>query len=281
MASDLHCHTKLSDGSVGIEELVALAKRRNLFAVSVTDHDTLASAVRAMTVGRRLGVTVIHGVEFSTWDTPRQRKAHILCYLCEKPDRLETLCHRMAEGRKKAAAEMIRKVMRYYPITPELVFKCACGSTNIYKQHIMHALMEAGYTGSIYGEVYNKLFSKENGCIQTVVEYPDTRQVLELVHSAGGIAVLAHPMLYHNEELLEELTAAGLLNGVEAYHPSCSPEDTRCLTEYAAEHSLLVTGGSDFHGMYTSTPRPLGSVPVPDDCAAALMDYKRKTKLYN
>lgn len=276
MAIDLHCHTKLSDGSMGIEDLIAVAKRRNLAAVAVTDHDTMAAAVRAVTIGRRQGMTVIHGVEFSTWDTPRKRKAHILCYLCDKPDRLESLCRRVGDSRKKAALEMVRKIMRYYPITPELIYKCASGSTAIYKQHIMHALMEAGYADSIYGEVYDKLFSKENGCIQTQVDYPDTREVLELIHSAGGIAVLAHPLLYHNEELLEELTEVGLLDGVEAYHPSSDEKGIDELLTYAAQYHLLVTGGSDFHGMYSSTPRPLGSVSVPDTCVDALLAYKKQ-----
>lgn len=274
MAIDLHCHTKLSDGSMGIEELIALAKRRNLAAVAVTDHDTTAAATRAVTIGKRQGVRVIHGVEFSTWDAQRERKAHILCYLCDKPDRLEVLCRRVNDSRKQAALEMIRRVMRYYPITPELIAKCAVGSTAIYKQHIMHALMEAGYTDSIYGEVYQKLFAREGGHIQVRVDYPDTREALELIRSAGGIAVLAHPTLYHNEALLEELTAAGMLDGVEAYHPSCDDEDTRQLLAFAEEHGLLVTGGTDFHGMYTDKPRPLGSVPVPDDCADKLLAYK-------
>ncbi len=274
MAIDLHCHTKLSDGSMGIEELIAIAKRRGLTAISVTDHDTMASATRAVTIGNRHGVKVIHGVEFSTWDSKREQKAHILCYLCDRPDRLEVLCHRVNDSRKKAAVEMIRKVMRYYPITPELITKCATGSTAIYKQHIMHALMDAGYTDSIYGEVYDKLFGKE-GVIKTHVDYPNVREAIELIHSAGGIAVLAHPHLYHSEELMAELVAEGLLDGIEAYHPSCDEEATSSLLAYAGKHNLLVTGGSDFHGMYTDVPRPIGSVPVPDDCATKLLSYKR------
>lgn len=274
MAIDLHCHSKLSDGSMGIEELMAVAKRRNLSAIAVTDHDTMASATRALTIGKRLGLRVIHGVEFSTWDAKRERKVHILCYACDKPDRLEVLCRQVNDSRKKAAVEMIRKVMRYYPITPELIAKCATGSTAIYKQHIMHALMDAGYTDSIYGEVYNKLFGKETGVIQTKVDYPDVREALELIHSAGGVAVLAHPTLYNSEELMEELVAEGLLDGIEAYHPSCTEEDTDRLVAFAEKHKLVVTGGTDFHGMYTDVPRPLGSVAVPDDCADKLLAYK-------
>ena len=277
MAIDLHCHTKLSDGSMGVEEVIALARRRNLSALAVTDHDTTASAVRAAVIGRRQGVRVIQGVELSTWDTPRNRKAHILCYLADTPTRLEPLCRQVTEGRKKAAVEMVRKVMRYYPITPEMVAKCATGSTVVYKQHIMHALMDAGYADSIYGEVYDKLFSKE-GSIQTTVEYPDTRDALELVRAAGGIAVLAHPLLYHNEELMMELTEQGLLDGVEAYHPSSDEKGTRDLVAYAGLHDLIVTGGTDFHGMYTSAPRPLGNSAIPVECVDALMAGKKKQK---
>jgi predicted metal-dependent phosphoesterase TrpH len=280
VASDLHCHTKISDGSMGIEELIAVAKRRGLTAISVTDHDTTAAATRAVIIGRRQELQVIHGVEFSTMDTQRGGKAHLLCYLCDTPDRLEGVCRRTNESRRKAAMAMIRKVMRYYPITPDLIVKCATGSTNIYKQHIMHALMDAGYADSIYGELYDKLFSPESGSALVPVEYPDTREVLELIHSAGGIAVLAHPVPYHNEALLEELTALGL-DGVEVWHPDHNETDVVRLQAYARDHGLLTTGGSDFHGMYTATARPLGSTACPDECMAALLSYKDKKKRKN
>ncbi len=280
MAGDLHCHTKISDGSVGIEELLALAKRRGLSTISVTDHDTTAGATRAVIIGKRMQLNVIHGVEMSTMDTQRGKKVHLLGYLCDVPDRLEGLCRRTSENRKKAAMDMVRKVMRYYPITPDLIVKCATGSTNIYKQHIMHALMDAGYADSIYGDLYDKLFSPDQGSARVEVEYPDTREVLELIHSAGGIAVLAHPPMYHSEEILEELTSLGL-NGVEVWHPSHTEEEVRALSEYAAQNHLLMTGGTDFHGMYSPVPRSLGSTTVGDDCIQALVGYKAKLKRQN
>ena len=276
MASDLHCHTKISDGSLGIEELIGIAKRRGLSAISVTDHDTTAGATRAVIVGNRQGVRVIHGVELSTTDTKRgNQRAHLLCYLCDHPDRLEGLCHRIGENRRAAGLEMVRKVMRYYPITPELVVKCSTGSTNIYKQHIMHALIDAGYAASFYGDVYQKLFSRDGGCARVEIEYPDTREVLAAIHEAGGIAVLAHPPVYHSEELLEELVALGL-DGVEVWHPKHTDEQTEKLLQFAKDNALVTTGGSDFHGMYASSARPLGSVAVPDDCADNLVAYKER-----
>lgn len=272
MASDLHCHTKISDGSMGIEDLVALAKRRGIQAISVTDHDTAAGATRAVILGRRVGLKVIHGVELSACDKQRGGKAHLLCYLADTPDRLESVCRAISEQRRKAANEMVRRVMRYYPVTPEMIVRTATGSTNIYKQHIMHTLMDAGYADRIYGDVYQKLFG-ENGAARVPITYPDIRDILELAHSAGGIAVLAHPCLYHNEDLLEELTALGL-DGVEVWHPAHTPEQTKFLSAFAREHNLLMTGGSDFHGMYSDVPRPLGSTGIPDKRVEALLAYK-------
>lgn len=277
MAGDLHCHTKISDGSVGIEDLVSLAKRRHLSAISVTDHDTTAGATRAIIIGKRQGVTVVHGIEFSTFDQTRKRPAHLLCYQCTAPDRLEGLCRRIGDSRRKAAMESVRRVMRYYPIVPEIIVKCATGSTNIYEQHIMHALMDCGYADAIYGEVYDKLFAPETGSAVVQPDLPDTREVLEQIHEAGGIAVLAHPYLYDSTYLMQELTGAGL-DGIEVYHPDHTEQQTEQLRTYAQDNGLLMTGGSDFHGMYAKRPCPLGSFTVPDECVDALLNFKSSHK---
>ena len=275
MAGDLHCHTKISDGSIGIEDLIGIAKRRGLSAISVTDHDTTAGATRAVVIGKRQGLQVIHGIEISTRDTVRGNNAHLLCYLCDYPDRLEGLCQRIGKSRRAAATEMVRRVMRYYPITPDLVLKCASGSTNIFKQHIMHALMDAGFADSVFGDVYQKLFAEGSGVARVQIEYPEPLDVLNAIHEAGGIAVLAHPHQYHNEALLEELIAAGL-DGVEVWHPSHTEEQTEALLQLAEQKGLLATGGSDFHGMYSRPARAVGSTSVPDDRIAALLAYKSK-----
>lgn len=277
MAGDLHCHTKISDGSVGIEELIAMAKRRGLSAISVTDHDTTAGATRAVIIGKRQQIHVIHGVELSTRDTKRGNKIHLLCYDCDIPDRLEGLCRRIGDSRKKVAMAMVRKVLRYYPIAPEMIVKCATGSTNIYKQHIMHALMDAGYADSIFGELYDKLFAPGQGSALVEPEYPDFHEVLDLIHSSGGIAVMAHPTLYNGEASLEELVSLGL-DGIEVWHPVHSEEDVKRLTEFAKQNNLLMTGGSDFHGMYTAQARPIGSTTMPDEAVQALSSYKDHRK---
>jgi predicted metal-dependent phosphoesterase TrpH len=80
MICDLHCHTTLSDGSLGIEEIISQAQKTNIECISITDHDTMASFSRADVLGARHGVKILHGVELSAWDKSRGAKVHILCY---------------------------------------------------------------------------------------------------------------------------------------------------------------------------------------------------------
>jgi len=277
MPADLHCHTRISDGSTAIEDLILLAKRRNMMTLAVTDHDTVAGVTRAKVIGGRYGVDVIPGAEFSCFDYKNNRKVHLLAYLFDHPDRLEGLCKRTGEARKKASLQSLSKVMRYYPITSEMVARVATGSTNIFKQHIMHTLMNAGYSTSVFGELFDKLFDSQSGSCIIQPEYPDVFEVLELLKSSGAVTVLAHPTVYDSMGIIRDLVSAGL-DGVEVWHPRNSEEDKQELLRLAAELDLVTTGGSDFHGMYSAVPVPLGTCTTPDACLAALLARKDKRR---
>lgn len=278
MSIDLHCHTRLSDGSMGIEELVALAKNRGVLTISITDHDCLAGVVRGRITGERSGVSVIPGVELSAIDHETGKQVHILGYLFEQPDRLEALCQRNSVARKKAGQFMMIHASQKYPITNGLVRKCATGSTNLYKQHIMHTLMESGLTSTIYGSVYDELFSpQKSGNILVNADFADVREVIASVHEAGGLAVLAHPALYDNFDLLDSFDELGL-DGVEVWHPTADEAVVERLTGFAAENGLLMTGGSDFHGMYNRGAWSVGDYSMPDSAFDELMSFKAKKK---
>lgn len=265
MAGDLHCHTKMSDGSLGIEEVIGAAKRQGLNYISITDHDTISGCSRAQIVGKRYGVNVVDGVELSAYDYKRKRSAHILVYMPKQPDRLEGICLQTTENRKKAANHMVNSVSALYPITIELIAKHAQGSKCIYRQHIMHALMDLGYTTTIFGDLYNELFSKTNGTCNFNVEYPDVRDIIHRAKEANGIIVLAHPGSYNSLELLDELSSEGLLDGVEYNHRKNTEEDKKKILEIANRDKLILTGGSDFHGMYSSCIVPIGCEITEDD----------------
>lgn len=277
MPADLHCHTRISDGSTSLDDLILLAKRRNITTISVTDHDTLAGVTRAKVLGDRFGINVIPGAEFSCYDSKHGNKVHLLAYLFDHPDRLEGLCKRTGEARKKASLQCLSKVMRYYPITSEMVARVATGSTNIFKQHIMHSLMHSGYSCSVFGELFNKLFDSKNGTCIVHPEYPDVFEVLELLKSSGAVTVLAHPSVYDNMSLLPELIEAGI-DGVEVWHPRNTEQDKTELLRIAEKYDLVATGGSDFHGMYSAGPNPLGSCTTPDAQLAALLARKDKRR---
>ena len=277
MTGDLHCHTRLSDGSLGIDDVVICAKKRGLSFLAISDHDTTLSYNRALIVGQRVGINIMPAVELSAFDSQRGNKAHILTYLYDYPNRLEGICRQNCENRKRAGNEMLRLLTKEFPINTDFVARYLQGSQSVYRQPIMHALMDLGYTDRIYGDLYQKLFGSEGSC-RVKMTYPEVREVLDVVHLAGGIAILAHPGEYDGLPLLEELAQTGKIDGVELHHPSNSPVLRKTVQELAQRYSLLTTGGSDFHGMYGAQP-----VPVGEDTAAAeeidqLYQFKEKQK---
>lgn len=259
MICDLHCHTKLSDGSLGIEEIISQAKRTGIDWLSITDHDTTASFSRADIIGQREGVKILHGIELSAWDKEQGKKVHILCYAPQKPNRLEVLCMKSCEIRKECGKEMIAKVIEKYPITLESVLRHTTSSKSIFKQHIMRALIDYGYAIEFYGELDHELFNRENGTCYVEREYPNVNVVIDLIHTAKGAAVMAHPAMYDNIELLEKLAKAGKIDGVEIGHYSADENYRHELNAIADRYELIKTGGSDFHGLYNAVPTYLGS----------------------
>lgn len=265
MSADLHCHTKMSDGSVEADEIVLLAAQSGIPVISVTDHDTFSGSARAEMVGEKYGVRVIPGAEFSTTDPLTGRKAHILCYFCKNPSYLENLCVHMRDERNRAAELMIRKVTEIYPVTREMILRRAKGGTVVYKQHIMHALMDAGCADEFYGTVYHRLFNSRDGLAYAPVHYPDVHEVTARIREAGGIAVLAHPGEYDSYALLEQLAQDHEIDGVETWHPKNRDGDEQRFSETAGKYGLIMTGGTDFHGMYRKKGMPLGTCTTPDD----------------
>lgn len=278
MAADLHCHTKLSDGSVGIEDLIVIAQKSGIDTIAITDHDCIAGTVRGQIIGKRYGVNVIPGVELSAFDNEAGKKVHILSYLADAPDRLEGICKKTSVARKRAGQIMMLKVAARFPITSEFIISHASGSTNLYKQHIMHALMDAGYTDKIFGSLFETLFSPESESnILAPTKYPSVEEVLKEVHNAGGIAVLAHPGFFDNFEEIDKYISMGI-DGIEVWHPSNSEEQTEKLSEICKKNKLLMTGGSDFHGIYGANAVTVGSYSTPQEHLDKLLGYKAKKK---
>ncbi len=275
MIGDLHCHTHLSDGSMSLDDLIFYAKRAGLDFIAVTDHDTMDGVTRAEVLGRRYGINVIPAAEISCKDSERGNKVHILCYMPVKPDRLQGMFSQTLDSRTKAGKRIIRAVIRYYPITEEHIARYTLGSKSIYKAHIIQALLDLGYDCQSHGDLYHQLFSSNGGICAREPEYTDVYDALEIIHSAGGIAVMAHPPMYKSMELLEELAKKNLIHGVETFHPSINSQDCETICKIADKYGLIKTGGSDFHGFLTSRPNPLATRITKEDAINAMYQLKK------
>lgn len=264
MKGDLHVHTTLSDGSLGVEDVIAQAKRIGLDFISITDHDTMSSISRAKVLGDRYGIQTIPGVELTAWDKTRGRKVHILCYAPQKPDRLEGICRRCSEIRQSCAKETVENVLKLYPITAEDITKHVVGSkASISSISFMRLSSTAIPTTST--ESWTMSFQRKTGSCIVEREYPDINYVLDLIHSARGAAVMAHPVVYDSLELLDDLAKEGKIDGVEVFHYSANEEQQATLLAKANEYDLIVTGGSDFHGLYNMKPTPIGMYTTDKD----------------
>lgn len=265
MKIELHCHTNISDCPLSIDEVLELALAHEVTHLAITNHDTMKGLEEAIEIGKRYGIEVIPGIEMSGFDFERGRRVHILGYYMEPGhEAIETVCQPIMNKRHSASEKMVERLVDAgYEITWERCKEIAHGGTGVYKQHIMHALMEAGYTDSIYGPLYKKLFHRgkngENPGIAFIpVEYMDAKTAVEAIRLAGGVPVLAHPGQYGNFEMVPDLVDVGL-QGIEVWHPLHHREHEKQAQQLAEKYDLIMTGGSDFHGDYGEQPVLIGS----------------------
>lgn len=262
---DLHCHTNISDCSLSIEEVILTAKNNGVEHLAITDHDTTVGLHTALEIGKVVGVNVVPGIEISAFDDKRDRRAHILgLYVNPDHPSLQILCQPLVEKRHLTSKRMVEKIIKAgYNITWEHVQEYAKDGSGVYKQHIMHALIDKGYTDSVYGTLYKNLFSRGNettkpGLAFMPIEYIPVQDAIKAIREAGGVPVLAHPGQFDNFEGVKEWVETGLA-GIEVNHPLHQEKDRQKAKELAIKYQLIQTGGSDFHGFYSDTQSTIGS----------------------
>jgi phosphoribosyl 1,2-cyclic phosphate 1,2-diphosphodiesterase len=264
MKVDLHCHTNISDCSMSFDEILELASAEKISHLAITNHDTTLGLEEMVRKGKERNIEIIPGIEISAYDDIRKTRVHILGFFIEPGhEAIKKRCDPLLVKRHEASRLMVGKIIEAgYTISWEQVKRIAEGGTGVYKQHIMHALINNGYTDSIYGDLYKKLFSRgqngtERGIAFVPVEYVDAKTAIQAITEAGGVPVLAHPGQYNNFPAVPELVDAGL-QGIEVWHPLHGPEDEEKAKRFAEEYNLVMTGGSDFHGFYGETEIVLG-----------------------
>ncbi|MBR4903581.1 MAG: PHP domain-containing protein [Selenomonadaceae bacterium] len=275
MASDLHTHTNFSDGSYSPDELVVTAKKVGLRYLGITDHDTV-DGIRflyenGLYPGR--GVNIIPGVELSA--NHPEKDIHIVGYNIDiYNEALSEMIDKIIEARWERFSEIIRILQtKKYNIREADVLKIADTSRSIGRAHIARTLVRIGAFKTVR-DAFDKMLGKGNPAY--VPRYlPEVDEVIEVIHLAGGKAVLAHPKLVGDDDLVEELCKK--LDGLEVYYPFHKPSDVQHYFFLAKKYDLLMTGGSDFHGISSRFVKELGDFTVSDALAEKFFAEPDKT----
>lgn len=273
MRADLHLHTNASDGQYSPAELVELARKFDVIAV--TDHDTTDGITAAQQAALRQGAPlVIPGIELSAEDADGD--VHVLGYYIDVQNAaFQERLARFRADRWQRGQRIVEKLAALdMPLAWERVVAIANGGA-IGRPHIARALLEAGYVESVK-DAFNR-FIGSAGPAYVARARLSPEESVALIHSAGGVAVLAHPgLLKDYRALLPRLIAVGL-DGVEVNHPANAETVRQDLRGLAATHRLIMTGGSDFHGPRVKPDVTLGMVAPPDGAVEAL---KRAAERY-
>ena len=201
---------------------------------------------------------MISGLEISAVSALTGRKVHILGYGIQDTVVVNAACKPYLDSRHAASLRAVGCIESAgYPIDKDIALSYVTAGGVLYRQHIMHALIDRGYATMVYGQLYNRFFGQD-GIARVSSDYMDACDAIRLVRAAGGMPVLAHPFQYDSMALLPQLKNAGL-SGIEANHPTQSLAQQQVILSAAAQYHLFITGGSDAHGLYNESPAPLGS----------------------
>lgn len=269
MRIELHCHSTASDGRLTPTQLIELARDRDVTTLALTDHDTLRGVAEAASAGVQCGVRVIPGIEISSL-FEASREAHVLGYGMRPSDEATraTIDSLQPLRVSRARAILTKLDALGAPVSFEAVAALA-GDGMIGRPHIARALVAAGHVPDFQTAFDRFLAEGEPAFVPNDALTP--AQAVELIHAAHGVAVLAHPCIFMGrfEALFTSMLEAGL-DGIEVFHPENPPDARPALLERARRHGLLVTGGSDFHGLSSDGDAYLGCASLPIDAFAAL-----------
>jgi predicted metal-dependent phosphoesterase TrpH len=262
---DIHIHTLYSDGDKTVEEVLKMCEKRKLNYISITDHNTCKQYEDEALKKNIYTGKIIKGVEMNA--TFKNKPIEILGYNIKEPQIIEKwsqkffsdelLKKQQEESKRKLLAICDKKGLIYDESKIEKNIPLTDFSTvYIYKELINHP---ENY--EILGEFAESLIVFiRKGLLNPNSEYytgsddtskPQYKDVIEVIHKAGGLAFLAHPFEYrfdHTISFIDGLRKEKELEGIECYHPSADKERTEILLEYAKKNHLYISGGSDYHG---------------------------------
>lgn len=256
--ADLHLHTQFSDGTFTPEELVLRAQKAGLACIALTDHDSVEGCGRVAVACAAVKMEFISGSELTA--EHKDTEVHVLGYFLDTEN--QTLLERINKFqavRQSRISEMCAALNKLgIPLKAESVFALAsCKSPG--RPHVARAMVKEKLIKNL-DEAFERFLKKGRPAW-----VPKTKmsalESIELIHQAGGLAVMAHPGLNRTDDIIPDLVDAGM-DGIECFHTKHSTVMSERYLEIAEKYHLLVTGGSDCHGFSKKAPL-IGTVKLP------------------
>ncbi len=243
-----------------------MALARELRAIALTDHDTLAGIAEAQAAAAGTGLEVVPGVEVNS--EGQWGDLHFLgLYVDPAHPLLNERLHAMREARLGRAQRMVERLNQLgAPLDWDEVLQQA-GGESVGRPHVARALLQRGHV-STTDEAFHRYIGRQGPAYVPRLRLKPT-EVIEVIRQAGGVAVLAHPIQSRAVERIPEFVSYGL-QGLEVYYPTHTPDDVTLLLSLVQRYRLLATGGSDFHAPHHKEGTALGGVYVPFECLGRL-----------
>jgi predicted metal-dependent phosphoesterase TrpH len=254
---DLQVHTTASDGALAPTKVVEAARDANLYAIAITDHDTVDGLPEATAAGELLGVRIVAGVELSSHFDDDE--LHLLGLHLSNQDAMRSALRELQAGRVERAERIVAVLNKHsIPVTMDAVLAEAADGA-VGRPHIARAMVAGGWVRD-FRDAFDRWLGFGRPAYMAKERF-DVADAIALVHQAGGLAVWAHPGDSATPTRIQRLADVGL-DSVEVLHPSHPPALSQRLFDNTERAGLLPSGGSDWHGTHDG-PRRLGGQLVP------------------
>lgn len=248
--ADLHCHSTCSDGTKTPDQLIAMAKEIGLQGLSITDHDSAESYKDAISMAKKAEITLLTGIELSAH--LKDKSVHILGYGFDlNSQSINELCLWHTKRRKDRNVKMLKELAKldmpidYEELETAVPVEFQSYNRTIGRPHIAFAMVKRGYVVDTQ-EAFNKYLGESKPCFVQGATF-GVDDTIRVIHEAKGIAVIAHPHLIKDANLINNLLTKKF-DGIECYYGKFLASNHEKWLKVTKKKNWLITGGSDFHG---------------------------------